>query len=208
MLIDPRDGDIRYVGKTTNQLHIRLSAHMREVSNCHRVHWLNELKKLGLKPHIAIIEEIIGLWPWQESERFWIAYLKRNGFNLTNNTSGGDGVPDLPEDVKKRLRAIWPGKKHKPSTIEKLRNASTGKKHSLKTKQKMSIAHSGRIITWGDKLSEANRKISREEASNIKSRIDSGEHVTDLAIEYKMHRTSISKIKKGTYFEKYNKPSS
>lgn len=203
MLIDPRDEMVRYVGKTNQDVKKRLSAHMGDKSNCHRVHWLNTLKKLGLKPEIILLESISGEWPWQESEKYWIKYFKDQGFNLTNNTSGGDGVPDLPQETRDKMRLTWLGRKHKPETILLLRIANKGRKHTPEHKQHMKEIMTGRTNTWGDKVAETIRKVSKEEAENIKQRLNNGELVKDLALEYKMHRTSISKIKKGVYFEKY-----
>ena len=76
---------------------------MNDKSKCHRANWLQSLKSKGLKPDIVILEEINGKWPWQESERYWIARAKKLGWPLTNNTSGGDGVPDLPEETRKKI---------------------------------------------------------------------------------------------------------
>ena len=209
MLLDPRTDLVRYVGKTIQPPEKRLNAHMNERSNCHRVHWLQQLKSLGLKPELIILEEIKGEWPWQESERYWIKYFKTLGHVLTNNTSGGDGVPDLPPETRERLSKMWIGRKHKPETIEKLKTCRPGYKHSDTTKLNMSKAHKGRIITWGDKLSEANRKLSDEDVKTIKRRLDDGAKVKDISAEFKMHRTSISKIKKGIYHDKCrNKPGS
>lgn len=204
-LVDPRNGEPRYVGKTVQELEVRVNCHMQDKSNCHRVHWLNELKREGLKPDYFIIEEIEGAWPWQESERFWIGYFKRSGFKLTNNTSGGDGVPNLPPETRARMRLTWLGKKHKPETIEKLRACRPNYKHSEETKARMSASQKGRKILWIDKIAKSLRKITTEQAEAIKQRLLNGERVTAIAKELSIHRTTISKIKMGTYFLPYRR---
>lgn len=207
MLIDPLTEMVRYVGKTIQPLKTRLNAHMCDKSNCHRVHWLNQLKALGLKPEIVLLEEIIGDWPWQESERFWIKYFKSQGFNLTNNTSGGDGVPDLPIETRERLRKLWIGKKHKPESIIKIGEASKGRKHTEEHKAHMKQIMTGREIKWSDKVASALRKLSDDDVKIIKEKLSNGMLVKDLAKMYSVHRTTISKIKKGIYHERYrNKP--
>jgi hypothetical protein len=203
ILIDPRNGNIRYVGKTNQKLTSRLHAHMQDKSSCHKVHWLEQLKKENLMPDIEVIEEVSQDKQWQDVERFWIKHFKQNGHNLTNNTSGGDGVCGLPQETRDKMRLTWLGRKHKPETLIKLSIASKGRKHSEKSKQHMKEIMTGRDITWGGKLSDAVRKLTKEEAKTVKERLDNGELVKDLALEYRMHRTSISKIKKGVYFEKY-----
>lgn len=197
-LIDPETLDLRYIGKSIRPLE-RLQNHMNERSNCHRSHWLQSLKARGLKPEMVIIEEIHGAWPWQESERYWIALARKLGAPLTNNTDGGDGVEGLPAETRKRMAAVWKGRKHKPETVEKFRLINTNRKASPETRAKMSAAQKGRLITWGDKLSEANRKISQENVPVILARLAAGEKVKDLADEFGVHRTTMSKIKKGVY---------
>lgn len=201
-LIDPGTGEIRYIGKSIRPAE-RLQNHMNERSNCHRSHWLQSLKARGMRADMVILERIDGAWPWQHSERRWIAYGRRNGWRLTNNTSGGDGVPDLPDDVREKIKSTWRGRKHKPESIEKIRAAKSSKLHSEETRARMSAAHAGREITWGDKLSEALRKITPDQVEEIKRRFAAGERTTDLAKEYGVHRTTITKIKMGTYHDKY-----
>lgn len=203
ILRDPRNGDIRYVGKTNQKLSYRLNAHMQEKSQCHRVNWLNQLRTLGLKPGIEVVEFVQGDYPWQECERFWIKYFRMHGHKLTNNTSGGDGVPDLPMETRQRMRQVWLGRKHKPETIIKLSNASKGRKKTEAMKDHMRRIMAGRAITWGDKLAEGIRKFADNDVSSIIARLANGEKVKDLATEYGVHRTTISKIKKGTYYDRY-----
>ena len=172
---------------------------MRDTSNCHRVHWLNELKKNGLKPIPLIIEEINGDWPWQESEKHWISFFKRHGHNLTNNTIGGDGVVGISDESKKRMSSTWIGRKHKPETIEKLKKCRPNYKASDETKKKQSKALSGRKILWADKISKNVRKLTDYDVHKILEKLNKGALVCNLAKEYQVHRTTISKVKNGTY---------
>lgn len=178
---------------------------MNDKSNCHRSHWLQGLKSNGLKPDMVILEEIRGSWPWQESERYWIKKGKSLGWPLTNNTSGGDGVPDLPKETRERMAQTWVGRKHKESTKKLISQKRKGLAvHSDEHKQYMSDIMKGRDITWGDKISESARKLSEEDIINIKKRLDDGERNKDLALEYGVHRTTLSKIKTGKYGLKYD----
>ncbi len=205
LLIDPITNEIRYVGKTIQPLKSRLSAHINEKSNCHRSHWIEKLKRAGVNPEIVLLEEIDGAWPWQESERFWIKYLRAIGINLTNNTSGGDGVPDLPEETRAKMRLTWLGRKHKPETIEKLRGCRKSYKHSKATKKKMSLSQRGRKITWGDKIAKGTRKLTDKDLLEITAALKKGEMVCSLAKKYHVHRTTISKVNTGNYLKKGQK---
>ena len=197
-LCDPETDEIRYIGKSIRPVE-RLQNHMNERSNCHRSHWLQSLKSRGLMPTMVILEELIGEWPWQEAERYWIARGRRIGWRLTNNTSGGDGAPDLPPETRTRMAAVWKGRKHSPETTAKLRLMRKGIRHTDETKAKMSRAQRGRKILWADKIGEKVRKLTPEDVLAIKLAMASGVKGCDLAAQYGVHRTTISKVKMGTY---------
>lgn len=198
-LIDPESGLIRYVGKSIRPAQ-RLQNHMNEKpSNCHRSHWLQSLKAKGLTPELVLIESIEGEWPWQESERYWIAYGRKMGWPLTNNTEGGDGVPGLSGESKARMLATWKGRKHSEASKLKIGAATASRRHSADTKARMSKVHTGRKITWVGAIKAALSKFSPELERLVLTRLNSGERVIDLAKEFGVHRTTISKIKKGKY---------
>lgn len=198
-LCDPRTNECRYIGKSERPAE-RLTNHMNEKSNCHRSHWLQSLRRQGLKPEMVIFERIEGEgWPWQCSERFWIAYGRAQGWPLTNNTEGGDGVSGLPIETRQRIAATWIGRKHRPESIEKLRAASTGRKDRPETLERKRAAALGRVITWGEKISAATRKLSADDVESIGRRLAAGELNKTLAAEYGVHRTTLSKIKTGKY---------
>ena len=201
-LIDPDSQQIRYIGKSIRPLQ-RLQNHMNERSNCHRSHWLQNLKARGLMPELVILEEIRGEWPWQEAERYWIARAKSLGWPLVNNTVGGDGVEGLPPETRRRMAKVWVGRKHRPETLQKLRIARRARTTSEETRKKMSASQTGRKITWTAKIAEQNRKLTIDEVEAIKLRIKSGEKVKDVAKALGLHRTTLSRITTGTYFMSY-----
>lgn len=199
-LVDPRTDQIRYIGKSIRPYE-RLQNHYNEPSsNCHRSHWIQELKRLGLKPEVVLFEQIVGEWPWQEAERWWIARGLALGWPLTNNTSGGDGVCNLPPETREKMRRTWLGRKHKPETLLKLSARSRGRIATAETRAKHSRSMRGRKITWVDAIAESNRKLSAEQVEHIEARLAAGERNKDLAKEFGVHRTTLSKITIGTYF--------
>jgi len=176
---------------------------MNEVSKCHRCNWLQSLKSEGLKPTMIYLETLPDESEWQEVEKEWIAIGREIGWPLTNNTDGGDGVSGLPEETREKMRKTWLGRKHKPESIEKMRKGRKGRKHTEEHKEKMSSLMKGRDITWGDALSKANRKLSEEDQQKILDMLSDGWLVKDIAEHFNVHRTTISKVKKGIYHKKY-----
>lgn len=73
-LIDPRDGKIRYVGKTIQRLDYRLQQHVwtstRRPSKRIVAGWITELAGWGLRPSIILLEEVEPD-QWREAERRW-----------------------------------------------------------------------------------------------------------------------------------------
>ncbi len=190
---------VRYVGKTEQKLSTRLVAHLRDKTKCHRVNWIRGLIARGAKPEIEVLETIHGDHPWQESERYWISRLKELGAILVNGTSGGDGVRNVSPEGKARILAAHLGRKASPETCKKISDYRKTWRANSETRAAMSNAHKGRKITWIGKIAEKLRKLSPEDVETIRRRLEAGELNKDLAAEFKVHRTTLSKIKIGTY---------
>ena len=83
-LIDPRNGELRYVGATTVSLRHRLYGHVdfpKTKSQTPLAKWLRELD--GESPEIFEIEAVDDSWG-PEAERFYIQYFRYIGCRLTN----------------------------------------------------------------------------------------------------------------------------
>lgn len=74
---------IRYVGKTQNELYKRLSGHYRDKRRNYKTHWINSLKAKKQKPIIKVIENF-SPENWQERKKFWISEFRKLGTQLTN----------------------------------------------------------------------------------------------------------------------------
>src|SRR6266852_3292144 len=79
-LIDPRDGTLRYVGKTISSPQARLNGHIAEgLAPRYRRHvvcWIMALLAAGVRPKMVEIETVPSGENWEEAEQFWIAYLR------------------------------------------------------------------------------------------------------------------------------------
>lgn len=133
-LRDPRNQDIRYVGKTVKSLKARLQIHVASsgyYARRHVCHWIKELQSLSLYPSIELLEEVDPGKDWAARERYWIAKLRNDGCRLTNLTEGGDGCHGI---------------KRSPASIEKTAAAHRGKTISAEQRRKQSIAMKGRKL--------------------------------------------------------------
>lgn len=97
-LVDPRDGQVRYVGKTVEpqqRLYMHLWYATSGRTDTHRDRWLRVLLAAGAEPVMRVLEEVPLGVSWEERERSWIAALP----DLTNTARGGEGVdvPRTPE---------------------------------------------------------------------------------------------------------------
>jgi hypothetical protein len=108
VLIDPRDNQYKYIGKTKNELSKRLRGHIRTTKKyckTKKEYWIKSLLDIGLKPHIILLEECEAD-NWEDREIYWIKYYSKI-YNLTNSTEGGDGI----RDAKGEKNSMY-GKKH------------------------------------------------------------------------------------------------
>ncbi len=156
-LADPRNGEIRYVGKAVDLVK-RLSSHLRHNDGSYRCNWVQSIRRLGLRPTIEPLE-IVNESEWEDAERFWIENLKHLGFNLVNADGGGRGGFPRTDEIKRKISAKHKGKilskehRSKLSLAAKNRSAETrnnmrlaqlGKTYSQETRAKLSAIRTGK----------------------------------------------------------------
>ena len=98
-LIDPRNNEVRYIGKTTN-IKRRYKQHLYDKRKSHKSSWVQSLRNEKLKPIIEILETCDN-YNWKEREIYWIKQFD----NLTNLKEGGgsDYVRTTPDETKLKL---------------------------------------------------------------------------------------------------------
>ncbi len=136
------NGIIRYIGKTTRSLNIRLTAHLSDVRigrPDHKCNWIRSLLREGKLPNIQLIGEVEG--DGSAEEIAWIKYFRDEGVALVNSTDGGDGmsfgyVPS--QESREKVRAALKGRKRSESICLKISIGKKGKKFSELHKQHMS----------------------------------------------------------------------
>lgn len=122
-LLDPRNGQLRYIGKSNNPT-ARRYEHVcasQIAAPTHRNYWIKSLLTDGVKPEMLILEEV-STNDWKKAERWWISYWKFVGSNLVNGTSGGEGLHNPSVEVRKKIGDSCRGKKRQftPEHIAKI----------------------------------------------------------------------------------------
>jgi hypothetical protein len=171
---DPRDGALRYVGKSSQGL-VRpkqFGSHGHRCGN-----WIKALAAEGLRPKIIVLQELdthCTARELNEAEVYEIQRQQDLGCNLTNLTDGGDGPMRGRKHTFAARAAIsaanresmkgnknFAERRHKPESIEKIRTSKLGKarpdsvrwavaaaqlgrKHSVEHNAKIGAAHKGR----------------------------------------------------------------
>jgi hypothetical protein len=104
-LVDPRSGELRYVGKSCSGL-ARPRAHARRLKwdRGHCRNWVKSLVDAGLKPEVEVLEGHETAEALVEAEKHFIAYFRSIGCNLTNVTAGGDGTWGTTKSPETRLK--------------------------------------------------------------------------------------------------------
>lgn len=99
VLTDPRNHEVRYVGRTMMPLAVRLNQHLSDKGSVRKRQWIAELKELGLKPIIELIDRVEYVYQ-SGAELMWIRRYEKAGANLTN----GRFTPAVRHETTKQLR--------------------------------------------------------------------------------------------------------
>ena len=152
----PDTNEIRYVGKTIQQLKYRLATHISRSKkyryayvNC----WIYSLLQEGKKPIIELIEEVENN-QWEEKEIYWIQYYSTRT-RLTNFQLGGGHSnvgKELKEEHKKAISESLKGKPRDEKTKRKISESHKGKVLSESTKQKLRDYNLGKSISLETKI--------------------------------------------------------
>ncbi len=173
-LFDPRNGELRYVGKTATSKAHRYGQHLALARRLRRgsqpVHcWIHSLLSRQLKPEIDVLEQSED---GVEAERFCIAYFRSLGCRLLNLTAGGEGIP---------------GYRHSPDTRERLRLARRQRPpHSMETRRRMSESHRGRPCTPEVREKIAAPQRGRPKSEETRRRMSESARRKRLSPEHKL----------------------
>jgi len=156
-LVDPRDGQLRYVGKSCSGLwrpteEFNRALKGQEGAN-HRVNWIKNMHSSGCRYSVVVFQELESNEILSQAEVFWIAYFRGLGCKLTNMTVGGEGVVysgvhrrgyHLSDATRAKMRA----KRLSDKTKALIGAWSRGKKRTERTKHliQMSQPHRRSVV--------------------------------------------------------------
>ena len=187
-LVQPWDGQLRYVGKSSDGLgrpraHWEQDALRRDTSHCGN--WVRKVLRTGTVPGIVVLQDfgndpsvtdVLG-----DLEDGWMVYMRQLGFDLTNIRRGGPNGT-FSEEGKRRISE---GHKNSPlamavsrENIKKAHAAAVGKPKSAETRAKISAAQSGKKLAEDHRASLCKPK-SRQGCINM-SRAHGGKPVVDI----------------------------
>lgn len=187
-LFDPRNGELRYVGKSTSgfrRIHSHTAASNLKPST-KKNNWIKSLLSQGLAPEGVVLEECGNRESLPILEKLAIAHYRSQGFDLLNHTDGGEGTCGrvMPEDGRKRIseamkkrvisdetrKRMSEGQKRRVRTdrdlevIERLKKSRLGATNSILQKQK--TVESNKTREWSEeskaKLSETNKRLGKK----------------------------------------------
>lgn len=198
VLIDPRNNDVRYVGRTIQTLDNRLKKHLRAIYKSHRVNWIKSLTLEKVIPIIELICEVNDFEECKKMERFYIDKYRKDGYDLVNMTDGGDGSIGFKhsEDSKNKIseitkERITKERMSKPEVIENLRDKGNQQWHSLTPEEQNKLI-----------LKQPNRKSITQHTINgdfIKEFIS----LREIERELGFYRANISPCLKGKFKQAY-----
>ncbi len=165
-LLDPRDGQLKYIGKTSSARFVdRMSQHRTVVDRTKRSKWIRKLEKLSLKPQIIELESFSDEELAYVAETEWISMARHMGCSLLNHTDGGEGFrgnhtvaskqkmslarrgvrkPPRTKEHCDNIRLSKLGKPRKPETVARMSESLKGRSLSPETRAKISVALKGR----------------------------------------------------------------
>lgn len=144
-----------------------------------KANWIKSLRAVGQQPLMVELEYVPPGGDWEAAERYWIAYYRGLGFDLTNHTDGGEGASGAvrSDETRRKIAESHVGIRPNAETRVKLSESHRGRKASDETRRKISRALSGRIVSAETKakLSIATRSRKRPEGFTFAGRQHSDE---------------------------------
>jgi group I intron endonuclease len=156
VLICPKTGEVRYVGKTVNPKS-RYAGHLSWKGHTHVSRWIHSLINDGLKPILDIVD-LCTKENWIERERYWIAYYRELGRDLTNLNGGGGGQFEASDETRTKIGLSLKGRPQSENARKKLSESTLGVKKSDSHRKSISEARKRASAEHNRKIGESLKK--------------------------------------------------
>lgn len=160
VLVDPRDGEVRYVGWTTKTLAWRLLRHVKARGKTWRDNWIAVLLGLGEIPIIRVLQ-VLPLQGSQDAERYWIKTLRDAGCRLTNTTEGGEGVVGYTWTAEARVAVSQARQGRVTTDVTRAKISAAAQRQMADPRQRAAVSR----VHKGKQISAAQRKKVGEAAT-------------------------------------------
>lgn len=177
LLLCPLSGQVRYVGKTSDELHKRLRAHLSEAKYKnlgHRGSWIRGLMSRGKSPLIVKDVDVPPGECWKQYERDRIAYYRSVGCDLVNGTDGGEGLSNPNDEVRFRMSESASIRCKTDAGLRHLQE--NGRKGGRLNKGKKKPPHVGAAVSASNKRRTVSIETRMKMGTVRKGRIYSPEH--------------------------------
>lgn len=165
-LVDPRTGEIRYIGRSSKGLlrarnHWATASELQKSTYC--ANWIKSLVILGLIPTVFVLEswEKISNARLNKAERKWIRRYKKKNARLTNLTDGGEGNLGCQVSLETRAK-MSRAQKRRPDKedVKRLLLAQAKSSWTKEHRKNLSRSLKGRIYSSEtiEKMRSAKRK--------------------------------------------------
>jgi len=133
-LIDPRNGQVKYVGKTVDPKD-RLRRHIairldQPMTKCKQ--WIAQLLASGLRPLMSVIDTC-KTSDWESVEKMYIKKFRDSGVDITNIADGGAMPSQTIEQRRNSAKKMNAKCKNKPKCYLRLLLAELGR-HAIRFK--------------------------------------------------------------------------
>jgi hypothetical protein len=175
----PTTGELRYIGKTTESLERRMSAHRRDAKSLRRRHVYNWWRSLEGEPVLRVLAQCQASAAGS-MERTLIAAFRAKGARLTNLTDGGEGVPGrvCSPETRAKMSASNVGKKRTAETRARISAAQKGRVHSAERRAKNSAANKGKKLTEEHKARISAAQKGKRHSAETRAKIGAARRAT------------------------------
>lgn len=167
----------RYIGYTTQLPITRLRQHKNEADageSGGKNNWIRSIGSANLHMEIMEVCSEVPLWKLYSIEVAHITAGYAKGYDLTNGTPGGEGVPPgtKPWNTGKKVQ-------YSEEHLQKIRNSLAGnqymlgRKHTDEAKAKVSAARAGKPLSEEHKrrISEGGKGVPKSEETKARMRL-------------------------------------